>query len=553
MSQLEQKARDDFRVFLSLMWQYHRLDEKAALGDLEFDIAGFLQNGPRYRGIIGFRELGKTVITCCYCAWRIYRDPAIQILLVSKSTGHAKRALHLVRNWIYTTPWLSHLVPSKDENERSGALCFDVAGNRANVPTMSACGIEGQLTGGRAHVVIGDDVETQENSRSQLQRAGLKDRLDELFNVSYKNIGEVIYLGTPLSEETVYEHLHYQKGFEFRSWPIVTPHPTEECLNVAPFVRKLAQQHGPDYPTAPHRFGPDTLVEIQAHTARSTFLKQYKLLRRLADSDRHPLKLRDLIVFTPAPDRAPNSIAWGTMGPRGSTAITDIESVGYGTDCLYAPIFWDETWATYNAIKMYIDPAGGTGRDEVAWAVGAELNGYVFILRVGAYSGPNDSRNLKRIVDDAEYFRVNDIYIEKNYGGDMMAQLLSPLLRARFTDNWGCVVSPITNSGQKEARIIDAMELPMQQHRVVVAHQVAQDATLMTQLVSITRERNCLEHEDRLESVAGLVSQFAEHLSQDPEQASIRTEQIMYEQAIADFDRLGAPNKPARSRRWMRT
>ncbi|SLN76398.1 hypothetical protein [Oceanibacterium hippocampi] len=69
----------------------------------------------------------------------------------------------------------------------------------------------------------------------------------------------------------------------------------------------------------------------------------------------------------------------------------------------------------------------------------------------------------------------------------------------------------------------------MTQHRLVVDEEVARggegwkslalEMNFIHQLTHITRERNCLRHDDRVDCVAGAVGHLVRVLAQDPEHA----------------------------------
>lgn len=539
--------RADFRQFLQAMWKYHGLDKVAPLGPVEFDIAAHLQHGPAMRGVLAFRELGKSMITNTYACWRLWLDSKTKIILLSDSQAFSKNNLNQIKTWIRNTPWLKHLAPRRGTKDRDGAIEFDVAGGQYDVknPSVVALGVEGQLTGRRAHVIIGDDVETPNTSNTQVERANLRKRLSEAPDIAFKNGGEIIYLGTPQHEETVYADLQ-TNGFIFRTWTIRYPTAEEEsrlAAPLAPFL-KLHLETGaavPGQPTCPHRFGQDIIVTLEGR-GRSRFAMQYMLQKHLADANYYPLRLADLIVFNCHRDIAPTNIVWGQENNRGSTRIEGLRSVGFGSDGYYRPLMLDEAianWLAYTGVKMYVDPSGG-GKDETAWAIVAHLHGILYLLHVGAYRGrdPQSDACLDLIVRDAKAFRVRSITIESNFGGKFVSELIKPKLRAaavpieakhpEFPHGWACGIEEQHSTGMKEERIVYALQPVMNQHRLVVDRRVIesdlgvdQQYQLFYQLTRIidpamTGARGCLQHDDRLEAVASCVALWSESLAQDP-------------------------------------
>ena len=62
------KELHDFRSFLWLTWQHLRLPEPTPV---QYDIAEYLQYGPRRKIIEGFRGVGKSWITSAYVVWKL--------------------------------------------------------------------------------------------------------------------------------------------------------------------------------------------------------------------------------------------------------------------------------------------------------------------------------------------------------------------------------------------------------------------------------------------------------------------------------------------------
>lgn len=65
----------------------------------------------------------------------------------------------------------------------------------------------------------------------------------------------------------------------------------------------------------------------------------------------------------------------------------------------------------------------------------------------------------------------------------------------------------------------------MNQGRLVIDPGVARNEELQRQMTRITRERNCLRHDDELEALAMCVKMWEEVLNRDPDQGAARQRQ----------------------------
>lgn len=495
-------------------------------------MADWLQNGPRRRGIIAWRGSSKTWVTLAYCVWRLFVDNETRVLLVSKSEKHSRDSLYMARNWIDQVEWLRHLSPDRRSGQRDSATKFDI-GPASNDRTASftAASITGQITGTRATLIIADDVETGINTLTLEMRQRLREMVKEFENIIVPG-GDIVYLGTPWHEESLYWTLA-EHGYEFRSYPSRVPQ-DEKVPFLSPEVVAMADNGEAASPIWPERFTALDLMEREAAEGRTTFLMQYQMVTDLSDGDRYPLTLKDAIVFPVLHDKAPTSIAWGQRNDRGgSTRCEDIPSLGFGTDGWYSPIFWDDEWHSYTGTVMWIDPSG-RGKDKTAYAVVSHLHGFLWVHEVKGLDGGYSPATLETLTQAAKRCRARRILVEDNFGQGMFVSLLEPYLQNIRDEEWGATIEPVRVSGQKELRIIQALEPVLNQHRLVVHPDVARNQDLQRQWTRITRQRQCLSHDDEIEALAMAVNAWQLDLAVDPERAKQRTLDLQQERRIRE-------------------
>ena len=150
VTESEKKLHDDFRAFMWLLWQHLRLPPPTRR---QLAIARYLQHGPRRRMVQAFRGIGKSWITAAFVLWRLYRNPQERILVVSANENKAIEFCTFVRRLIGEFELIQFLIPRKDQ--RDSVLAFDVGPSMASqAPSVRAAGIGGQITGGRATLII---------------------------------------------------------------------------------------------------------------------------------------------------------------------------------------------------------------------------------------------------------------------------------------------------------------------------------------------------------------------------------------------------------------
>ena len=189
----------DFRNFLFLCWEHLGLPDPTPV---QYDIADYIQNGPKRRCVMAFRGVGKSWITSAFVVHQLLLDPTKNILVVSASKQRADDFSTFTLRLIDEMPLLQHLKPH--ENQRNSKIAFDVGPAPAShAPSVTSKGITSQITGSRADLIIADDVESLNNSATQMMRDKLATQVQE-FDAVLKPNGNIIYLGTPQTEAVVW-------------------------------------------------------------------------------------------------------------------------------------------------------------------------------------------------------------------------------------------------------------------------------------------------------------------------------------------------------------
>lgn len=533
----------DFRNFLFVVWQHLNLTKPTKV---QYDIARFLQHGPKRLIIEAFRGVGKSWVTSAFVCWLLYCNPQLNILVISASKQRADDFSTFTLRLIFEMDILAHLRPTQDQ--RCSKVSFDVGPARAShAPSVKSLGITSQIAGSRADVLIADDVEVPNNSDTHLKREKLAEQIKE-FDAVLKPGGRIIYLGTPQTEQSIYNLLP-DRGYQVRIWPARYPDPERQAkygARLAPLIHRELEDD-PErvgQSTDPERFSGDDLDERELSYGRSGFALQFMLDTSLSDEDKYPLKLSDLVVMGLNPAKGPSEVVWSSAP---DLTYEELPMVGLPGDRYYRPMFLSKDWLDWEGSVMFVDPSG-RGKDETSWAVVKLLHGHLFLTKVGAVKGDGYSEaTLTRILSDAKEQGVNLILVEPNFGDGMFAQLL----RAKGQVLYPCVVEDASWSKvQKEARIIDTLEPIMNQHRLVVCSSVVdwdykstsgygqediQRMRLFYQMTRITRARGALAHDDRLDAVAGAVAHWVEYMSRNSDKAVSERKQELLDAELSRF------------------
>ena len=201
--QLPEQFRDDFRYFLVVVWKHLQLPNPTPV---QLDIAEYMQDGPKRRIIEAFRGVGKSWMAAAYVLWLLRNDPQKKIMVVSASKMRADDFAQFCLRLIREMDILKCLEPDRDE-QRSASNRFDVRpATPDQSPSVKSVGIFGQLTGSRADLILADDCEVPNTAWTVGMREKLIVSVGE-FNAILKPGGEIMFLGTPQTEESIYNKL----------------------------------------------------------------------------------------------------------------------------------------------------------------------------------------------------------------------------------------------------------------------------------------------------------------------------------------------------------
>lgn len=514
-----EKARKHFWAFVYIVWKSISLPNPTPI---QVDIAQYLQSLPSDRVIIqGFRGVAKSFLTCSYAVWRLWENRDLRVLIVSASKDRADDNARFIKSIIRTLPFLADMKADKTQLDTQNI--FNVGGAQADIsPSVKSVGITGQITGTRADLLISDDVEVPKNSGTQLQRDKLSEAVKE-YDAILKPGGQIIYLGTPQNEASLYNVLQ-RRGYSTRIWPVLYPESEAELEsyggNLAPFIADKYRSDPDKYKgtsTDPQRFDDIEIEKRRLSYGRAGFALQFMLNTNLSDAEKYPLKVADLIIDSLDPHETSVKWSWAN-GPQ--QRLGDIPCVALNGDMYYGSLSRSPETAPYTGTVMAIDPAG-RGSDESAYAVMKVLNGYLFLMDVGGFTEGYSDLALTQMAQLAKFWQVNEIIVEANFGDGMFTKIMTPI----FTKLHPCTITEVKHTKQKELRIIDTLEPILMRHKLIVNQSViesdyrryeqGQAYSLIYQMTRICRDKNAIAHDDRLDAVTMAAAYWLSHMDMD--------------------------------------
>jgi len=468
-----------------------------------------------HRLVAAMRGLSKSLTSQIYITWRLLNDPNEKILVMSAGSDRAKSYTQFVKKLIGLLPLTKPMMPQHNK-QRTSTQMFDVAGAGASdSASVYAVGAGNQLAGFRASLVIYDDVETAQSVESTVMMEKNNTYCMEAQNLLMSGKDESITCCTPHSMSSMYVDW-IDRGVVPFFIPAEVPEDDANYFGgLAPFVQDMIAE-GLIGLAVDERLNKEFLMSKKVRIGKSKYKLQYQLDVSDADDLRFPLKLSDLIVMDVDNDVAPLKISHSSM-PENNLYI---KHNGFKADKLYSPSFVAPEVAPYEMKLLSLDPSG-KGKDEMGISLIFSLNTRLFLKKITGLQGGYEDENMINIATLCKDYEIDELLIEENWGGGMFTKMLEPHLR---------MISPKTKlvevnvRGQKEVRIIEALEPLANQHRLIVDKDTLDKDkngsvvnSFTYQWSKITKERESLRADDRIDSLANGVIYMIEHMSDDEE------------------------------------
>ena len=183
--------------------------------DLHIKICDWLQDtqaDPR-RILQVFRYAGKSHLICLYIVWRLLVDPNFTTILISAKRNIALRNSLMIRTIIETNPLTKHL---KSDLYQWQSQNFTVDRDIISLhPSVAVSSLASVITGRHSDILIGDDLETSDNSLTKQSRERIKERVQEFGKIAK----QILLIGTPHTNDSLYEHL-VDLGYSIEKIPV---------------------------------------------------------------------------------------------------------------------------------------------------------------------------------------------------------------------------------------------------------------------------------------------------------------------------------------------
>lgn len=423
------------------------------------------KEGDRQALLMAFRNSGKSTIVGLFCAWVLYTNPSIRILVMAADHALAKKMVRNVKRIIEQHPLTKGLKPPRLDQWASDQFTVCRALELRD-PSMLAKGLGANITGLRADLIICDDVEVPKNCDTPLKRQELREKLNELDYILTPN-GMQLYIGTPHTYYTIYQTETDPKK------PDTEPFLQGFTKLLLPILNKEGKSAWPE------RFSEEKIAAIRIRSGENKFLSQMML---------QPVNFRD---STLSPERLCVYDGEIEITFANEREILKID----GKRMLSASCWWDPSFA-----------AKDKGDNSVIACVFSDEEGKFWLhdieyIRVPAENADNAaSLQCGKVADFLVRNHLSSVRVEVNGIGRFLPGILKQVLKERRIR---AAVLEAYSKDNKQQRILEAFEVLLAERALHVHRKIWQ-----TPFIEEMREWSVegTSHDDALDAVAGCLA-----------------------------------------------
>lgn len=433
-----------------------------AVPDIHIAICHWLETRGRVGVLEVFRGVGKSTILAVYNAWTYYQKPDFRILHQGDQDETAYKTSRDTRAVLERHPLTKHTVAVDRGDVKFWWTSSGFEKDPRN-PSMQAAGILSNITSSRADEVQNDDVEVQKNVETPEAREKLRRRLGEQIHIAVPGARR-LFIGTPHTHNSLYDELAEAGA---------------DVLKIPLFGRETRFTETESETVYRCSFVPEVVfLGIGKHARLLVAGTDFTLTGSTLTFSEPPRATLDCYAGNAWPERFTTEEMterrkqcrtlneWDSQYQLHAKPITDVrldpaKIIPY--DC--APIIklsnrqtsmWLGGVQIVGASAYWDCSLGKLTSDASAFTVVlTDAEGRLYLQACVALSG-NVDEQCRKIRELVIQYQLPRVEVETNGPGGFVP----PILRKHLAKT-GCGVGEVWNSGNKNKRILDAWEAPL--------------------------------------------------------------------------------------------
>lgn len=439
--------------------------------------------------LMAFRGCGKSTVVGLFASWVLSQTPSVRIMVLAADLALARKMVRTVKRIVERHPLTKRLKPARADQWSAEQFTIQRPMELRD-PSMLARGIDGNITGCRADLVICDDVEVPRTADTAPKREDMRAKLAEIDYILVPD-GLTLYVGTPHSYYTLYasearreigESHPFLDGYDRLEIPVLT-------------------QDGES--AWPERFPLDQIERVRRATGPTKFTSQMLLVpvniaKGRLDAERIRPYDAELLY------REANRVA-----------VLSLD----GVQLVSVSCWWDPAYGARAARGGDSAGEAGGGDASVVAAVFADGEGTYYLHRIRYLSAdPSDAgtdeatQQCRQVAAFARDLHLPAITVETNGLGRFLPGLLRrELARARVA----CAVVEVTSRQPKHLRIVEAFDAVLAAG-ALKAHRSIWDTPFIREMRDWRPDARFKGRDDGLDAVAGCLKSEPVRLGRFP-------------------------------------
>ena len=454
-------------AFVEFVWIWNQT-QNLSTPQIHKDICLWLDdgwnNGNKNLLLMAFRGSGKSTLVGLFCAWILYGNADLRILILAAEQALAVKMTRNVKRIIERHPLTKGLKSPQSELWASDQFTI-IRNAELRDPSMLARGISANLTGSRADIVICDDVEVPNTCDTLPKRQDLRERLAEIDYILVPN-GIQIFVGTPHSFFSIYADIAHKEAGEKQAF-------------LQGFNRlKIAIKTQDGKAVWPERYNLTAIEDLKLRQGPNKFNSQMMLQPISLDAGR--LSVDNLRHYN-------SGICYEERNQHATLLIDDMELIS-------ASCWWDPSYG-----------AAGKGDSSVIACVFTSIDGRYWLHDIKYLITDNNIKldearqQCNQVADFIENNYLPAVTIETNGIGKFLPGLLRNIFQSR---GLSCAIIEHHNHKPKAQRIISAFDAVMAAGNLM-AHDKIWNSQFITEMRQWTPANTRQAVDDGLDAVAG--------------------------------------------------
>lgn len=402
---------------------------------------------PKKLGFFLPREHGKSEAAAVVTpSWYALQNPNTRTLIISETTGQARKKLQQCRNVIAQ---YAYVFGRSIKKETQSELILERSVNHAE-PTIEAAGMGKSITGGHYDLIIFDDILSWDNQRTEGQRDKTEQRFKDYMNLGSEGDSTFVIIGTRKHPKDLYGGLINNPVWDTTVEKAIEDWSVIENREYGLKIRKDKNVENLDHRDRHYNIEANELKSIDTENETIVDVLPYRNVEVLWP-ERWSLDnlIQDMLSTMLDDDQSP--LVWQREKQNDPTVmqgqVLDIDMLHYVEELEYEK----EHYSWYAGLDPAVveDPEQAAMQDSDYWALAIiahdSVNDNTYLDNIIRKRGMSLKKGIDWVIAQLANYEITNVLVESNQAQRWFVQTAK---------DKGLRVQETSSSGSKEERII---------------------------------------------------------------------------------------------------